>query len=70
MQKSTICPHCHNPIDDEDALLCHFCGESLHRAGDGFLSQMRYGNNSNYTTILWVGIVVVVILGFVLMVVF
>ena len=70
MPQSIICPHCHNTIDDEDALLCHFCGESLNRAGDGFLSQIRYGSGGNYSTILWVGIVVVVILGFVLMVVF
>ena len=36
-----ICPHCGNPVFDEDALLCHFCGESLQRAaaplgGQGF----------------------------------
>lgn len=39
------CPHCGNPIFDEEALLCHFCGESLQRAGGGFLSKIRYANN-------------------------
>ncbi|MEK7849895.1 MAG: hypothetical protein AAB213_03675 [Candidatus Omnitrophota bacterium] len=24
-----LCPHCHKPINDDDALLCLFCGESL-----------------------------------------
>ena len=26
-----ICPHCKNPIYDDDALLCMYCGESLGR---------------------------------------
>ena len=46
-----ICPHCGNPVFDEDALLCHFCGESLQRAADrlplggqGFLGRIRYAN--------------------------
>ena len=39
-----ICPHCGNPVFDEDALLCHFCGESLQRAGQGFLGRIRYAN--------------------------
>ncbi|MFA5059249.1 MAG: hypothetical protein WC676_01300 [Candidatus Omnitrophota bacterium] len=38
------CPHCKNPIYDEEALLCHFCGESLGRSGDGFLGKIRYSN--------------------------
>ena len=37
-----ICPHCHNPIYDDDALLCHFCGESLMRPGSGLLGRMKY----------------------------
>ncbi|MBP9853389.1 MAG: hypothetical protein KBD53_00810 [Candidatus Omnitrophica bacterium] len=40
-----ICPHCKNPIHDEEALSCHFCGESLNRAGKGFISNLRYGSN-------------------------
>ncbi|TBR16324.1 zinc-ribbon domain-containing protein [bacterium] len=31
-----ICPHCKNPIYDDDALLCLYCGESLGRKR-GFL---------------------------------
>ncbi|MCK5215456.1 MAG: hypothetical protein KAR05_08895 [Candidatus Omnitrophica bacterium] len=37
-----ICPQCGNSIYDEEALLCHFCGESLQRAGDGLLSKFKY----------------------------
>lgn len=39
------CPHCGNPVFDEEALLCHFCGESLQRAGSGFLGKIRYANH-------------------------
>ena len=35
------CPHCHNPIADDEALLCHFCGESLGRASRGMIGGMR-----------------------------
>jgi predicted nucleic acid-binding Zn ribbon protein len=38
------CPHCKKPIEDDDALLCLYCGESLGRSA-GFLSgikQRRY----------------------------
>jgi hypothetical protein len=38
-----ICPHCQQPIDDEDALLCHFCGESLGRSSSGFMGKMTAG---------------------------
>lgn len=36
-----ICPHCKNPVYDEEALLCHFCGESLNRHSSGLLGAMR-----------------------------
>jgi len=36
------CPHCHNIIEDDEALLCLFCGESLKR-GIGFLGKLRRG---------------------------
>ena len=36
-----ICPHCKNPIYDEDALLCHFCGNSLSRTSGGVFGKMR-----------------------------
>ncbi|MDD5116025.1 MAG: hypothetical protein PHW98_03060 [Candidatus Omnitrophica bacterium] len=36
-----ICPHCKNPIYDDDALLCLYCGESLRRPV-GFFGKLRY----------------------------
>ena len=37
-----VCPHCKNMIYDEDALLCHFCGNSLRRATHGgLLGKLR-----------------------------
>jgi hypothetical protein len=30
-----ICPHCKNPVHDDDALLCLYCGESLNRGRRG-----------------------------------
>ena len=39
-----LCPHCQKPIYDEEALLCHFCGESLKRPGKGLLSNIKYGH--------------------------
>jgi len=39
-----ICPNCKNPIYDEDALLCHFCGESLRRPSRGLLGKMKYAH--------------------------
>jgi len=35
------CPHCKNPIYDDDALLCHFCGNSLNRRSGGAFGSMR-----------------------------
>jgi hypothetical protein len=54
-----ICPHCQNPITDDEALLCHFCGESLGRPGQGFLGRMKYAPAKNVTMIV-VGFVVLV----------
>jgi len=38
-----ICPHCQQPINDEDALLCHFCGESLQRSLPGIWGSIISG---------------------------
>jgi len=38
-----ICPHCHQPIFDDEALLCHFCGESLRRTSGGWMGKMTTG---------------------------
>ena len=35
------CQHCKNPIYDEDALLCHFCGNSMNRRSTGAFGAMR-----------------------------
>jgi hypothetical protein len=51
-----ICPHCKNPIYDEDALLCHFCGHSLNRGSDGVVGKMRGAG----TQWIWITLVVVV----------
>ena len=55
------CPHCGNPIFDEEALLCHFCGESLQRAGKGFLGKIRYADHR----ILWYFLALLVLCGLV-----
>lgn len=54
-----LCPHCRNPIYDEDALFCHFCGESLQRAGQGFLGNLRYSPQK----IWWPVLVLLVLIG-------
>lgn len=38
-----ICPHCKNPIYDDDALLCLYCGESLRRS-TGFIGRLKYSH--------------------------
>lgn len=58
-----ICPHCKNPVFDEEALLCHFCGESLQRAGQGFLGRIRYANRR----VVWYFLTFLVLCGFVLL---
>jgi hypothetical protein len=53
-------------IYDEDALLCHFCGQSLERASKGFLGKVRYANSK----VVWFFVVFAVIVSFVLLMVF
>jgi hypothetical protein len=36
-----ICPHCKNPVYDDDALRCLYCGESLRRK-IGFMGGIKY----------------------------
>lgn len=57
------CPHCHNPINDEEALNCLFCGESLER-DTGFLSRMRYPGPKGIIFI----VVMIVVISFILLV--
>jgi hypothetical protein len=49
-----ICPHCNQPINDEDALKCLFCGESLNRT-TGFMSFMQ-----NKAVLVFVGTIVII----------
>ena len=55
-----ICPHCKNPVYDEEALLCHFCGNSLRRGGGGLLSGFKYGS----WRFLWIGVILLLLLAF------
>jgi len=36
-----ICPHCGNPIYDDEALLCLYCGENLKRS-IGVMGSIKY----------------------------
>ncbi|MDD5130679.1 MAG: hypothetical protein PHS66_06520 [Candidatus Omnitrophica bacterium] len=36
-----ICPHCKQPIYDDEALLCLYCGQSLMRPV-GFMGKLKY----------------------------
>ena len=36
-----ICPHCRSPINDDDALLCLYCGRNLNRKV-GFMGSLKY----------------------------
>ncbi|MFH0918045.1 MAG: hypothetical protein V1830_02815 [Candidatus Omnitrophota bacterium] len=35
------CPHCKQPINDDEALLCLYCGGSLNRPV-GFMGKLKY----------------------------
>jgi hypothetical protein len=51
-----MCPHCKNPVYDEDALLCHFCGQSLGRVSRGLLGAMRGAGMK------WAGVTIALVL--------
>jgi predicted nucleic acid-binding Zn ribbon protein len=57
------CPHCGMNIYDDEALLCHFCGNSLERAGKGFIGRIRYSNQK----VLWYFLIFFVIFVFVIL---
>ena len=57
-----ICPHCGKPINDDDALLCLYCGRSLNR-GAGLMGKIKYST----PRIVIVSAVVVVLLSFILL---
>jgi predicted nucleic acid-binding Zn ribbon protein len=52
-----ICPHCKNPIYDDEAILCLFCGEALNRSEKYFPTPK----------IIFIVIAALAILGFLLM---
>ena len=39
--REILCPHCQNPTYDDEALLCHYCGNSLARTSSGAVGRMR-----------------------------
>lgn len=65
MSEAYSCPHCKNPIYDEEALLCHFCGESLSRASEGFLGKVRYSNQK----VIWCFCVFFILVVFIFLVI-
>ena len=60
-----ICPHCGNPIYDDDALLCMYCGESLKR-DVGVFGKLKYKKPK----IIIISMVVLVVLSFVVLIIF
>ena len=57
------CPHCKQPIYDDEALLCHFCGESLKHVSNSGLGKVQ-GVGSKWFVI---AIVFIVIASFVIL---
>ena len=58
------CPHCQNPIYDEDALLCLYCGNSLKRK-IGFMGKMKHSP----PTVILIIVVGLIILSFVILII-
>jgi len=58
-----ICPHCKNPIYDDEALLCLYCGESLRRSV-GFMGGLKYAA----PRIILIIVILLVILSFVVLI--
>ena len=57
---SSQCPYCKQPISDDEALLCHFCGESLGRTSSSVLGKVK-GQNVKW---LFIIITLIVIFSF------
>ena len=60
-----ICPHCKNPINDDEALLCLYCGESLKR-NIGVMGKLKYPKPKTIIIVL-VGLI---LLSFILLFIF
>ncbi|MCK4994009.1 MAG: hypothetical protein KAS13_03020 [Candidatus Omnitrophica bacterium] len=58
------CPHCDNPINDEEALNCLYCGLGLER-DTGFLSRLRYPG----PRIIVLMIIMFIIISFILLII-
>ncbi len=58
-----ICPHCKNNIYDEDALLCHFCGNSLSRASSGGVFGVMRGAGMKWA---WITVGLLILAAFIL----
>ncbi len=58
-----ICPHCKNPIFDDDALLCLYCGESLGRS-KGFISSLKYSKPK----VIAITVTILILLSFIILI--
>jgi len=58
-----LCPHCKNPVYDDEALLCLYCGDSLRRSV-GFMGGLKYATPRIFLVI----VVLLVLLSFVVLV--
>ncbi|MBF0486203.1 MAG: hypothetical protein HQL16_06790 [Candidatus Omnitrophica bacterium] len=61
-----ICPQCKNPIYDEEALSCHFCGGSLKRSSSGIMGKMR-GKGMQW---VWIAVAALIALAMVMTIFF
>ncbi|MCX5693927.1 MAG: hypothetical protein NT014_02155 [Candidatus Omnitrophica bacterium] len=59
-----ICPHCKQPINDDEALLCLYCGKSLNRSV-GFMGKLKYPTPK----IIIVIIIVLVLVSFTILII-
>ncbi len=64
MPEEYICPHCNNPIYDDEALLCVYCGQSLKR-GVGFMGKLKYPT----PRIIAIIVILTVVLAFIMLIV-